>query len=541
MELELRQETVRGWESVCRATLEQEETAEMIVPDACPDIWQVLDGEARLLLQRKEPQDGKGEFSGLLKTTILYQPEGEQGLRAMEVTLPFSASPELTQLTRRSMLHVIPRVLSVDVHLLNPRKVLVRVGYCLDIEGFEPQARSLTSLVEEPERYGIRQKTGELRSFQTVYAQEKAFTYQDTVVLPAGRPDAVELLRTRAQCTCTEARVIGSKLVFKGEAMLQLLCRGEDGALFTGEFHLPYSQIMDAGEDSEEGMCSMDLLFTDVKCTPVEEDRRSFQVELAVQAQAVLRREVTVPILTDLYSTAYEVQPEEVTCPGTPPPGTGRGAGERPGGGGNPGAFPAIFWMCRPGWAGPVRARKERTKCSPRRWSWWCSMTPRRAWRLPAKKWWCSIACPARAAGRRCSPRSFSGNPPLRRREREWRFLSPCLPLDGSGKGGGPGDCRVTLGEKRELGARQPSVILRAVHPGEDLWTVAKAYLTTDSDIMEASRPDLWGDFPGPDAADPPEEQLKGAPRHTVPGALCLAFYDGYWWQGGRQLWFLQT
>ena len=64
MELELRQETVRGWESVCRATLEQEETAEMIVPDACPDIWQVLDGEARLLLQRKEPQDGKGDFSG---------------------------------------------------------------------------------------------------------------------------------------------------------------------------------------------------------------------------------------------------------------------------------------------------------------------------------------------------------------------------------------------------------------------------------------------------------------------------------------------
>lgn len=77
----------------------------------------------------------------------------------------------------------------------------------------------------------------------------------------------------------------------------------------------------------------------------------------------------------------------------------------------------------------------------------------------------------------------------------------------------------MTLGEKRELGARQPSVILRAVHPGEDLWTVAKAYLTTDSDIMEASG-DLWGDFPGPDAADPPEEQLKGAPRHTVPGRL---------------------
>ena len=36
MELELRQETVRGWETVCRTTLEQEETAEAIVPDARP-------------------------------------------------------------------------------------------------------------------------------------------------------------------------------------------------------------------------------------------------------------------------------------------------------------------------------------------------------------------------------------------------------------------------------------------------------------------------------------------------------------------------
>ena len=76
MELELRQETVRGWETVCRTTLEQEETAEAIVPDARPDIWQVLDGQARLLLQRNEAQEGRGELAGLLKTTILYQPEG---------------------------------------------------------------------------------------------------------------------------------------------------------------------------------------------------------------------------------------------------------------------------------------------------------------------------------------------------------------------------------------------------------------------------------------------------------------------------------
>ncbi len=52
---------MRGWETVCRTTLEQEETAEAIVPDA-PDIWQVLDGQARLLLQRNEAQEGRGSW-----------------------------------------------------------------------------------------------------------------------------------------------------------------------------------------------------------------------------------------------------------------------------------------------------------------------------------------------------------------------------------------------------------------------------------------------------------------------------------------------
>ena len=57
MELEIRKESVQCWEAVCRTTVEQEETAEMLVPDACPDIWQVVDGEGKLFLQRKEPQE----------------------------------------------------------------------------------------------------------------------------------------------------------------------------------------------------------------------------------------------------------------------------------------------------------------------------------------------------------------------------------------------------------------------------------------------------------------------------------------------------
>ena len=174
----------------------------MIVPDACPDIWQVLDGEGKLLLQRKEPQEGKAELSGLLKVTILYQPEDSAALEAMEVTLPFGVTPELSGVTRRCMLRVKPRVLSVDVHLLNPRKVLVRASYQLVVEGFAPQTLSLASGAEEAETYAIRQKTDAFRSLITVSAQEKSFTYSDALTLPAGRPDVAKLLGVQAGRRC---------------------------------------------------------------------------------------------------------------------------------------------------------------------------------------------------------------------------------------------------------------------------------------------------------------------------------------------------
>lgn len=487
MELELRRESVRCWETVCRTTLEQEETAEMIVPDACPDIWQVLDGEGKLLLQRKEPQEGKAEFSGLLKVTILYQPEGEGNLEAMEVTLPIAASPDLPEVTRRCMLQVNAKVLSVDVHLLNPRKVLVRASWQLEVEGFSPQTLSLASMAEEAETYHVRQKTDVFRSLMAVNAQEKSFTYSDTLTLPAGRPEVARLLGTRVRCTCSEARVIGSKLVFKGEADLKVLCRGEDGKIFSEEFRLPYSQIMDAGEDSEDAICDLELLFTDVKCGLTEEDHRAFQAELALQAQAVLRKQVEVPVLADLYSTVYDLQTEE--SPVTAQQLLGRSEEQE-----------MIRWVLEtqglPVEILDVQARLGRT--SQRQEGQDRVLTQEvqlMVLYLGEEGPVClheKVMAEHRMAGQGEIPCTFSGEflraptaaPAGEGVEVSFPLVFRWMALESQNV---PLVSRVTLGEKREEEGQRPSVILRAVRTGETLWDVAKACLSTDQEILEAS------------------------------------------------------
>ena len=110
MELECRQETVTRWETVIGLSIEREESGEMIVPDACPDVGEVLLTRPRLFLQRREAQEGRGEFSGLIRVGILYKPEDGEGVASMEVTLPFSATAEDKGLTADCVLRITPSI-----------------------------------------------------------------------------------------------------------------------------------------------------------------------------------------------------------------------------------------------------------------------------------------------------------------------------------------------------------------------------------------------------------------------------------------------
>ena len=487
MELECRRETVKYWEPVFCGTAEQEEQTEMIVPDVCPDAGQILCSCPRLLLQRKQAEDGRMEFSGLIRVYVLYRPENESSVAAMEAAIPFALSPEAPSVTRGCVLRVLPRILSADVHLINSRKVLIRAVYQLEIEAFREQTQEVVSLVEDSESCGIRQKTDTLRRCLTVDMGEKRFSCQDTLSIPATEQEASELLTVQADCTCSEARILGDKVMIKGEAVLRLLCRGEEGGLFTSVFRLPLSQIMETGENSGEGVCQAALLITDVKCTLDAEDRRSIRAELILEAVNEITKTVEIPVLADLYSTAYELETERRPFAGSAL--LDRGEAEEtvrvplegavgegncaflqvlPGRTGQRGEegdllltqelWISALWLGENGPAGLQRTETAVHRLSPPG-----SGSCRFVVNLPE--------APVSAAGGEGLEVSVS----LR-----FRWL-----LQGQERQ----DliCRIALGERREAVQERPSLVVRAVRPGQTLWDLAKGYDSAEEDILSVN------------------------------------------------------
>ena len=483
MELECRGETVTRWETVSGLSIEREESGEMIVPDACPDVGEVLLRRPRLFLQRREAMEGRGEFSGLIRVGILYRPEEGEGIASMEVTLPFSATAEDKGLTKDCVLRITPSVLSADVHLLNSRKVLVKVVYRLEGEALCPRNETVVSLVEDPLPWGIRQKTEEENCFLPVSVQEKAFTCQDTLTLSDSLPEPEKVLFTEGRCLCREARVLGDRLIFKGETVLDLLCLDEDGEPFSARLEVPFSQVMDG--ESEGDVCRVSLLLTDISCVADPADRRSFTVDLSLTAQGEVCRSASVPMLSDLYSTAYDldVQREEASFSALRIRDEAQETARV--------ILPGKVETCEnvSVTLGRASLRKEgedqlleqtlrvSALCSGENGPVGMEKTELVTHRVP------------NGEGSRCLwTAELSGDPASNHTGEGLEVTVPLtfrwLLLE---ERTAPVIRQVTVGEKLVRGEDAPSLVIRSVREGQTLWDIAKAHAAAQEDIMAAS------------------------------------------------------
>ena len=312
MELNLEREHMDCYDMVLDTTICQEETMESIVPDACPDIARIVDTGGQVCLTGKQVHDGGASVSGIVRAWILYQPEARPDLCRMEVKLPFTANAQAEGVRSQGRCVVAPCLRGLDARALNPRKILVRADIGLMLQVFQPQEIVLCRGISGDGEAGIQQRTAQHMAYMTAAVQEKEFSFYDEVRLTAGPGGRAELLSVQADALCTESKVIGNKLIFKGEAVLQVRYQVE-GELCSMRCPMAFSQIMEVSGTGEAADCELNLCLTNVDCAMAGEDGRVLNVTLELLGQAVVRDQYPVTVLQDVYSTVCNMVTEQDT------------------------------------------------------------------------------------------------------------------------------------------------------------------------------------------------------------------------------------
>ncbi len=308
MEAKLEKKSVSFYKNLFSADVTQEETMEMIVPDAMPDIVRIIETDGVITLRSKEAEAGRATVGGVINAVVLYMPEGDEQVKKLELKIPFTsvlehpAADSSVRLTAKAVL------CSIDSRNLNPRKILVRADVCTQISGYGPVKLELCHAVEEaPQDMEILLERRTVKSVADV--REKTFVISDDYVLPSSAMPAGEILASRIALLTEDTRTVGSKLIIKGNAMVSVLYRSRnEGELCKAEFSTVFSQIAEIEAVSNPEF-AVTIMPTGIYFDLADGSGGNLMItmELHAVAQIVVIENREIEYISDMYSTAYDL------------------------------------------------------------------------------------------------------------------------------------------------------------------------------------------------------------------------------------------
>lgn len=291
-------------EAAVREIRNMELTQEIRLPDGMPDIGHILCAWGQTVLRGKEWRSDSVSFSGGMMVWVLYAPEDGSEERCIEGWIPFQMRWDLPEgsLEGKIRIHCIPRF--VDARSVSARKLMVRAGTAAQVEAFVPRSLELWEPENAPEDVQLLQTRWPVR--MPMEAGEKSFLMDEELELSGGAPEPEKIICFRFEPRLTEKKVLGNKLVFRGNGNLHVLCRCAGGRLHSWDLALPFSQFAELdGDYGSDAQADLVLAPTNLELELGENGRLRFKG--GVVGQYLITDKQLLTTAEDAYSPGREV------------------------------------------------------------------------------------------------------------------------------------------------------------------------------------------------------------------------------------------
>lgn len=313
MDTALKTTAVTHMEPVWTGGVCRELTEEYVVPDSMPDVGEVVGAEGVVTVTGKDTEPGCVQLSAALTVSVAYAPEGGNGLRGLELTVPVSLRMDAAGADTDCVTTAALRLRSLDARVVNSRKLAIRAE--AEASACCWRSGALTVAVGmEAEDAGahVRQESAEIMLVTDV--REKTFAMTDEYALPASFGGAARILTRRCELLTEEVKYVGGKVLFRGRVRSELLFAEEAGEkAAVGRYETEFSQLMEveAGE-GEDALPEVSVFLTGAYYDMPEysQDQSRLQAEFHLGAQCVCRCRRQLRYMSDVYSNRTVLVPQ---------------------------------------------------------------------------------------------------------------------------------------------------------------------------------------------------------------------------------------
>ena len=304
MEITFNPTACRHLRWIVNTHLTRELTQEVRLPEGMGDIGRILGCWGQVLVRSKEWRGGNMGISGGVMVWVLYAPEDGSELQTVESWMPLQLKWDLPDTEQDGFILIYPMLKSMDARSTSARKIMVRAnvgtwGAALN--------NGQTQLWDAPQQMpeDVQLLTQEYPMELPVEFGEKMVDFEERLELPSGYPPVERIIRYSLTPVNTEQRVMGSRIVFRGKALLQLLYWG-GGKVNTWNTEISYAQFGDLDRDyGTHATADVIPLLTNLEIA-MNEGQPELKGDMAVQY--VIYDRHMIPMTEDAYSTLRPVE-----------------------------------------------------------------------------------------------------------------------------------------------------------------------------------------------------------------------------------------
>ncbi len=314
MEIQFRQHPCPYLKEAVYQLQTQEQTQEVRLPEAMPDIGRVLGCWGQVIVRGKEWRGNGMNVSGGVMAWVLYAPEDGSQPESVECWIPFQMKWDFPQTQRDGFILVEPMLRSVDGRSTSARKLMVRACVSAMGQALEPNEAQISMPEDMDDDIQLLRQVYPMEL--PVESGEKLYNMEEELTLPEGMAQPEKLLHYSLTPKIAEQKVMAGRLVFRGNGCLRLLYRGTDGNIRSWETEVPFSQYTQLDRDvsaASDSRISAALTALDMEM----DEQHRLHLRCSMAAQYVIFDTVLMELTEDSYSNQRPVtlQTEALSLP----------------------------------------------------------------------------------------------------------------------------------------------------------------------------------------------------------------------------------
>lgn len=279
---------------------------DVIVPDAKPDVLNIMCTSGVVCIYKKEIIDEKIKIEGSVDTYIMYMTEDSQErTRGINTSLDLSEVINIPNITSDMESKIYSNIKEIEAKVVNERKISIKATIELEIEIYAKEDLSIVNNLENADEIKMLQ---EQLSVNSLIGSGETKIYAKENISIDNIDNLVEILKLNVGIGNKDIKISYNKVLTKAEAEVKIVYLTEDNRINKTMATIPIIGFVDIEDVNEGNICDTTYEIRNIIVKPNSVEEHSVYIEMEISVTTTAYEERTINIIQDLYSPSENIQ-----------------------------------------------------------------------------------------------------------------------------------------------------------------------------------------------------------------------------------------